>query len=197
MTVTRNRTAMLGTLMGLAACMSPGPQQVKAQSVHDIQRLPGGPLTEAPPQPGVESPVPDQGEGNRLVRVQAQGFEVLVRAPVDAEVRTTGDGARIEAGGHFAVLIQRGGADVDSRKRAIEQTVGDRLQGFLVDTGEALLYETRATIRGLGGGFHVYAQRPVAGGLFICKSADDLAFGHQEAEAMLTACRSMTVTPER
>jgi hypothetical protein len=177
--------------LGLVACASMKPQQVRTEAVREVALPPGGPTFEAPPQPGIEGR--DTQGSMRRVRVAAQGFEVQVLAPTDADVTRRGDVARIEAGGHFALEIRRGGLGVDARKRAVEQTDGPRLQSFLVDTGEALLYETRATPQGLGGGFHVYAQRPVAGGLFTCKSADDLAFTREEAEAMLAACRSMTV----
>lgn len=189
------RMGMLAILMGLTACAR---TQVRSEWVAPPAQPPGGPSLEAPPQPPAEALGRDTApDSTQLVQVSAQGFQVQLRAPADAEVTQRGGVARIEAGGHFALEIRRGGMDVDSRKRAIEQTEGPRLQGFLVDTGDALLYESHATAQGLGGGFHVYAQRPVAGGLFICKSADDVAFSREEAEAMLAACRSLAVTGER
>lgn len=170
-------------------------EEARQADKKDPDPVPGDP--QAPARPDPEAPEvaepPDEVELGEL-RL-APLVPAVMTAPVTAEVEKSPTGAaRISTpDGWFAVVVDDQAADLAARKAEIQADTVNRLERFVTDEPDVLVYETEA----MPGQpeFHFVANVEVGDRTLSCRDETGPFWTRAQIDTMVRACRSLAPAP--
>lgn len=92
------------------------------------------------------------------------------------------------ADGNFAIAIERARGPLSDRKQVIDENPHNKLSKYVVESPDALLYESQ---RAGSVEYHVLVHARVAGVVYECRNRKERSYSLPEAGSMLRACRSL------
>lgn len=117
------------------------------------------------------------------------GIQSTIGAPAGASAARRFLAAHVSTPDHgFAIVIERTQSTLAARKQVISGNTANKLEEYIVDDKDALLYESSVDGQPQ---YHVLVHKTVDGLGYECQDRKDLGFGLAQAQTMLRACRSL------
>ncbi len=111
-----------------------------------------------------------------------------IMAPEGATAKESFGAAEVAAGASFQLELRTAKGDVAAIKKEIQANDINKLKQFVVDTPDALLYESEVMGKNE---FHLYGNVKVGDKEFNCEDVKGPQFTQADAEAMWKACASL------
>lgn len=120
------------------------------------------------------------------------GVHVRLTVPEGASVSSQFGTAKITHGPRFSIELTEQAADLNSRRRDIQNDGIQHLRRFAVDSADTLVYEQEASNGPIGQTeYHFVTNVAASGKVYRCEDTKGASYTHVEVQAMLDACRSI------
>jgi len=119
----------------------------------------------------------------------SDSFPVVMQAPEGATAADDFGNVLIKKGANFQVEVSSSAKDIESLKKEIKANTLNKLKAFLVETADALLYES--TVMGKSE-FHFVANVKAGGTTFGAEDTKGPVYNRADAELMLKCFQTLT-----
>jgi len=187
--VSSHSTPPAPPVMAAGPAVTPAPQTPSADldPGEDDDSFAGVPVSNPGPQLGQDAaPSPAA-----LPWLRMEVPPLMLRAPVGASVAHSHGAAIVSFGAGFSVEVRPGTLDVDRRRRLAEMDSTRPAVSFHSRRGRVLLWEAASPAESLPTEFRFASEIRVNRRSYLCENTSGYRHTLAEAEAMLTACRSL------
>lgn len=146
---------------------------------------PGGPGSDSPPEsPWIVRMIP--------IDLSGQGVHVRLTVPEGTTVSSQFGTVKMTHGPRFSIELTPQAADLNARRREIQNDGIQHLRRFAVDSADTLVYEQEASAGPIGQTeYHFVANVSAGGHTYRCEDTKGASYTQAEVQAMLDACRSI------
>ena len=150
-----------------------------------------GKKSERPAQPAGESKTPPSPPAKMVATdLSPAGIEATMQAPEGATVKEAfGSGEVQTADGSFHLEISTDKADLAARKAEIEANDINKLESYVVDGPDGVLY--KSVVMGKSE-FHLLVNAEGGETGFECQDSKGPSYTEAQAQAMFAACKTIT-----
>jgi hypothetical protein len=119
----------------------------------------------------------------------SDSFPVIMQAPEGATAADDFGDVLVKKGASFQIAVSSSAKDIESLKKEIKANTLNKLKAFLVDTADALLYES--TVMGKSE-FHFVANVKAGATVYGAEDTKGPVYTKADAELMLKCFRTLT-----
>jgi hypothetical protein len=166
-----------------------GPTEAMTPQPRD--RAPG--LEPAPAELPMGTPEPRSSLKLRWISVAVAGTDLQIRVPDGTDVRKIGGVTTVNWGAGFSVELRKTGEDLQTLRQLVTANPVLGVRGVVMQAPDAFVYETAPMDPGRPNAVSFLTVRDLGDKRFSCRNTQGYAHDRAQVQAMLDACRTLTL----